>query len=820
MRHSFLCIIILISLVFPALGQQLKDSEDISEISAKTSGMEKYEGYFNFYWDQKTGKIWLEIDKFDTEILYINSLAAGIGSNDIGLDRAQLGGTRIVVFQKVGPKILMIQPNYSYRAESDNPYERKAVELAFARSTIWAFEAAAQTGNSVLVDASKFLMRDAHNIAGSLRRSNQGTFRLEDSKSAVFLPRTKNFPMNSEFEVTLTFASDNPGGYVRQVTPTPNYVTVRQHHSFVRLPDDKYEKRKFDPRVSIFGITYQDYATPISEPLKKRFISRHRLEKKDPNSRISEAVDPIIYYVDNGTPEPIRSALVDGAQWWNQAFKAIGYKDAFQVKILPEGADPMDIRYNMINWVHRSTRGWSYGSSVTDPRTGEILKGHVTLGSLRVRQDFLIAEALLSPYKHGTTVPEVMEEMALARIRQLSVHEVGHTLGFGHNYASSANNRASVMDYPHPLIKLDAIGNIDLSEAYDTGVGAWDIVTVAYGYQDFPDGADEDTELENIINDAYNDGLFYIADRDSRGAGSAHPVSHLWDNGKNSLDELERVLKIRKAGLDRFSESNIRKNTPLAALEEKLVPLYLFHRYQTEAAAKTLGGFDYSYKLRGDGLKMGQIMPPEDQRRALELLLKTIDIEVLRLDERIINLILPRPPGYGQTRELFNGRTGLTFDPLTAAESAANMTVGFILNHQRAARLIEYNARDKKYPGLVEVIDKVLAKTIKSDPGMGLDAEINRVVNNVVLHDLMSLAANQSASYQVRAIALLKLDELKKWLKVELKETMDAGQKAHFLQSATEIGHFQKNPEKFYFTRPMQIPAGSPIGINDEIIKK
>ncbi|MCP4723690.1 MAG: DUF5117 domain-containing protein, partial [bacterium] len=638
--------------------------------------MEKYEGYFDFYWDSKTGKIWLEIDKLDTEVLYINSLSAGLGSNDIGLDRAQLGGTKIVTFNRVGPKVLMIQPNYSYRAESDNPFERQAVDLAFARSTIWGFDVAAETGSTVLVDASKFLMRDAHNVSGSLRRSNQGTFKLEDSKSVVFLPRTKNFPENSEFEVTLTFASDNPGRYVRQVTPTANFVTVRQHHSFVKLPDDKYETRKFDPRVSIFGITYQDYAVPISESIVKRFISRHRLEKKDPNARVSEAVEPIIYYVDNGTPEPIRSALVDGARWWNQAFEAIGYKDAFQVRILPDDADPMDIRYNMINWIHRSTRGWSYGSSVTDPRTGEILKGHVSLGSLRVRQDYLIAEALTAPYVDGDIVPEEMEEMAVARIRQLSVHEVGHTIGFGHNYASSVNDRASVMDYPHPLIKLGDDGKVDLSDAYATGIGEWDIVTVAYGYQDFPDGADVDAELNRILEEASDQGLHYIADQDSRGAGSAHPLSHLWDNGENSVDELERVLEVRETGLRNFSEKNIRNMTPMAVLEEKLVPLYLFHRYQTEAAAKTLGGMDYSYKLRGDNQESGKIMPPDEQRRALDVLLRTIDVEVLRLDERILNLIMPRPPGYGQTRELFQSRTGLTFDPLTAAESAADMTAG------------------------------------------------------------------------------------------------------------------------------------------------
>jgi hypothetical protein len=380
----------------------------ISPIAAKVAGMKKYEGYFEYYYDEKQDKIFLLIDKFDTEVLHIESLTAAIGSNDIGLDRNQLGKERIVKFEKRGNKVLLIEQNYFYRARSNHEAERKAVEESFAQSVLWGFVSIAEEGNKVLVDASDFLLQDVHDVVGTLKAQNQGTYSLDKSRSAFYLPRTKNFANNSEFEVTLTFTGQATGNYIRSVTPTPTSVTVREHHSFVQLPDGNFKPRKFDPRAGYFTFSFYDYATPISEPLEKRWITRHRLEKKDPTASISESVKPIVYYMDPGAPEPIRSALMDGAQWWNQAFEAAGYKDAFQVKVLPEGADPMDVRYNMINWVHRSTRGWSYGSSVTDPRTGEIIKGHVTLGSLRVRQDFLIAEGLLAPYEEGLPVSKEM----------------------------------------------------------------------------------------------------------------------------------------------------------------------------------------------------------------------------------------------------------------------------------------------------------------------------------------------------------------------------------------------------------------------------
>jgi len=814
MKHALLCCVAL--LLCTSVFSQPATESKTPNIAEKITGMEKYSGYFNFYWDAKRGKIWLEIDKWDAEFLYMNSLPAGVGSNDIGLDRGQIGDARIVKFERSGPKILLVQPNYSYRAISDNPDERRAVQEAFAQSVLWGFEVTAEENGRVLVDASDFCLRDAHDVVGTLRRANQGSFKLDNSRSAFYLPRTKNFPQNTEIEVTLTFAGDAPGNYVRQVVPTPEAITVRQHHSFIQLPDDNYKPRVFDPRAGFFGIEYMDYATPISEPIRKRFISRHRLQKQNPNAKSSAAIKPIIYYLDRGAPEPIRSALLEGAQWWNQAFEAAGYKDAFQVNLMPEDADPMDVRYNMIQWVHRSTRGWSYGNAVTDPRTGEIIKGHVTLGSLRVRQDFLIAEGLLAPYADGKKVPPAMQEMALARLRQLSAHEVGHTLGLSHNYIASTKDRASVMDYPHPLVKLRGNDEPDLSEAYATGIGAWDKIAMAYGYQDFPSGKDEKKELNEILREGIGRGNIFITDQDARPAGSAHPETHLWDNGANAIDELKHVIAVRTAALNRFGEKNIRDGAPLATLEEVLVPMYMYHRYQTEAAVKVLGGLNYTYALRGDGQKATMMIPASEQRRTLEVLLQTLQPDFLALPERVLSLIPPRAYGYSRNRENFEMRTGLTFDPLAAAETAASMTLGLILHPERAARLVEYHSRDNSLPGLSEVVDQLFKVTWKATPASGYHAEIQRVVNNLVLDHLMKLAANEEAATQARATVWLKLEELKNWMMDEIKQTADESTKAHYLFAAAQINRFQSNPKEMHFSAPLTPPAGQPIGMDDE----
>lgn len=788
---------------------------DIPTISEKTRNFDKHEGYFTYYWDQEAGKIWLEIDKFNTEFLYVNSLAAGVGSNDIGLDRNQLGDNRVVYFERRGPKILLVQPNYSYRAITDNQKERASVRDAFAQSVLWGFKAEAEEDGRVLVDATDFLLRDAHDVTGTLRRSGEGSFSLDDSRSAVYPEGTMNFPENTEFEVTLTFTGSNPGRQVRSVTPTPEAITIRQHHSFVKLPDDGYEPRAFDPRTGYFGISYQDYSTPIGEPMTRRFITRHRLEKKNPGAAMSEPVEPIIYYLDPGTPEPVRSALLEGARWWNQAFKAAGYKNAFRVEMLPDSAHPLDVRYNVINWVHRSTRGWSYGSSVVDPRTGEIIKGHVLLGSLRVRQDYLIAEGLLSPYKEGVPPKgeDLMLKMALARIRQLSAHEVGHTLGLAHNFAASVNNRASVMDYPAPKVMFNDDGTFNLSQAYDTGIGEWDKAAIAYGYQDFPDGTDVQQQLKSVVDEILRSGLRFISDSDARPQGGAHPYAHLWDNGTNAVDQLGHVMKVRQRALEQFSESNIRPGMPMATLQDVLVPIYLYHRYQIEGTVKLIGGVQYTYNVRGDGRKGPEPVVPRVQKAALDAILGTVTTGALRMPDKVTDLIPPRPLGYYDSRELFNSYTEPAFDPLGAAETAANMTLELLLNPNRAARLIEMKARDSSALGLGEMIDTILERTWKAESAAGYDGAIQNVVNHVVLHQLISLAADAGAPYQVRAVTNFKLEVLREWMKEEAENSGSNTQRlASLLYGYRLLQQFKDKGEMFKLTEPLSAPPGSPIG--------
>lgn len=783
-------------------------------IAAKVSGMKHFPGYFDFYYDEKQDKIFLAIDKFNTEFLYVNSLPAGIGSNDIGLDRGQLGDERIVKFERRGPKVLMIQPNYRFRAITNNVDERNSVEQAFAQSVLWGFTITAEEKDKVLVDATDFYFQDAHNVTGQLRSQQQGNYSLDKSRSAFYMPRTKNFPQNTEVEVTLTFTGQATGNYIRSVTPTPNAVTVRQHHSFVQLPDDQYKPRKFDPRAGYFGTSFYDYATPIHEPIVKRFINRHRLEKKDPNAAMSEPVKPIIYYLDRGTPEPIRSALLDGARWWNQAFEAAGFINAFRVEILPEDADPMDVRYNVIQWVHRSTRGWSYGASVSDPRTGEIIKGHVSLGSLRVRQDFLIAEGLLAPYEDGKTVPPHMQEMALARLRQLSAHEVGHTIGLAHSYASSTENLASVMDYPHPMATIKD-GKIDLSKSYDDKIGAWDKVAVMYGYSQFPEGTDEDAALEKILQDGLKQGLTFLSDQDARPTGSAHPFAHLWDNGKDAADELNRVMQVRTFALKNFGEKNIRQGTPMALLEEALVPIYFFHRYQAEATSKSIGGLNYRYALRGDGQPVTEMVSPAQQQKALDALLSTVSPQALSLPAELIAIIPPHPIGYQRTREVIRTRTDLTFDPLAYAESASDMVFGLIFHPARATRLVQHHALNSQQPSLESVIDKVVNTTFKSSNKSGYEGLLQMTVNHSVLNNLIKLNRNQNASAQARAIASLKIDQLKTWLTEKAKTTSNESWKAHYNYALNMIQAFRDNPEKYEAENLLSPPPGQPIGTDE-----
>jgi hypothetical protein len=770
----------------------------IPTIESFTAGMEARAGYFRYYWDDSAGKIWVEIERWEREFLYVEALAAGVGSNDLGLDRGQLGREKVVYFTHVGPRVLLVQPNLDYRAQSDNQDEVQSVREAFAQSVLMGAEVQAQTGERRLIDLTPFLLRDAHGVSGTLSQGGEGSYQLDLDRSAVYLPRTLNFPQNSEFEVMLTFAGQPTGRQLRTVVPTATAVSVRQHHSFIQLPDADYQPRAFDPRAGYYPFSFQDYATPIDQPLTQRFITRHRLVKKNPAAKRSEVITPIIYYVDRGAPEPIRSALMEGASWWNQAFEAAGYVDAFQVKVLPEGVDPLDVRYHVIQWVHRSTRGWSYGGGITDPRTGEIIKGHVSLGSLRVRQDFLIAQGVIEAYADGTQPDPRLEQMALARLRQLSAHEVGHTLGLAHNYLASSRDRASVMDYPYPYLTLDAEGAVDISQAYAVGIGAWDQRAILYGYQDFPATVDEAKALQAILAENETLNQAFLSDAEARPAGSAHPQAHLWDHGQDAVAELQRLTALRAHALAHLSEKNIPVGAPLATLEDVLVPVYFMHRYQVEAAAKVIGGRSYRYHMRGDRQPAAAAVPTAQQQAALEALLETLTPDFLAIPSALAQQIPPRPIGYPRGREHFQIRTGFTLDPLSAAEAAAHMTLSFLLHPQRANRLIEAEVLGQ--PGLR--LDAMLAQVEARLQTRDAAPSLMETVMVAYVQQLMALGAAEEALPQVRRVVIARLNGLA----VALTESQDN------LYLGREIRHFLEDPTEYQPAPAPGLPDGSPIG--------
>jgi len=839
MIRLFLVFFVLTFVATFASAQDKKpESQPKKNISAFTEKLQKINGFMPLYLNADDGKIYLEISRFNQEFLYQVSLPTGVGSNPIGLDRGQLGDTKVVFFERAGNKILLVQPNYDFRALSDNAAERRSVEESFAKSVIWGFKVEATEGDRILVDATNFLIRDAHGVADNLRQTNQGSYNVDESRSALYLPNTKGFPKNTEVEATITLVTNaDAGRLISQTVPTGRAVTVRERHSFVELPDKNYRPRKFDPRVGTIPISFYDYATGIDENLEQRWITRHRLEKKDASAAISEAVKPIVYYVDNGAPKAIQDALVEGAAWWNQAYEAAGFRNAFQVKVLPADADPMDVRYNVINWVHRSTRGWAYGSSIADPRTGEIIKGVVTLDSQRARQDFLIGEGLAPQYSGKNSaaaacnfalMPDVdyltnadsktdSNQMSLARIRQLSAHEVGHTLGLAHNFAASTYGRASVMDYPAPMIEIKN-GQLDFSNAYAVGIGSYDKFAIRYAYTQFASAANETAELEKILREGVANGMLFISDSDTRPASAAHPLANLWDNGSDPIAMLRHEMQVRRIGLAQFGLKNISQGTPLSELENKFLPLYLHHRYQLTAAVKSLGGVYYSYAVRTENttnpLQIQEIVPANRQREALQAILETIKPEELVVSDNILKLIPPTAYGYNSGRsEIFSKRTSPVFDPIGAAEIAADMAISSLLEPNRAARLINFNARNKTNPHFREVVDALVKATWKMPaPPDANQTAILRVEQSLTVTRLMDLAANSNAQPQVRATAT----EALRTLQAMLKRTAATGDTvAHYRATVDDIERFLTRPDApRKQTAPLPTPPGDPIGAN------
>ena len=761
-----------------------------------------YEGFMNFSYNEDLGKIILDISELDSEFLYINSLSRGVGNNDLGLDRGQLGNSRLVYFTKRGGKILLIQPNLRYVSNSSNNLENKAVEEAFARSVLFGFDIIEKTKDSYKIDITSFLIRDAHGVSQRLRYSNSGSYTLNKSMSAIDLDRTKAFPKNIEFDVLLTFTGNPSGNLVRSVTPTASNLTVNQHHSFVELPDNNYKKRKFDPRSGSNPFIVYDYSTPIDDKLEQRFIVRHRLNKKYPKQEISEPVEPIVYYIDNGTPEPVKSALIEGGNWWNQAFESAGYKDAFRIEVLPEDADPMDVRYNLIQWIHRSTRGWSYGANVIDPRTGEIIKGQVSLGSLRVRQDYMILSGLIDN-PNDVENKSLIKKTSLDRIRQLSAHEIGHTLGFAHNYISSANNRSSVMDYPHP--KIDIInGDINIDNAYSKNIGDWDKVSVRYAYTDFQENENEDNKLNEIIEEAVNKGLYFLSDSDSRPVGSANPFSHLWDNGEFPYKELNKLIKVRDLALKNIDLENLINGESYDRIEDILVPIYMLHRFQIESAAKAIGGVDYLYFVKNKDNDKVKFVDSKLQKESLKSLLNVLNPKNLVLPNNLIQILSPRSFRNPRTRENFESNTGVTFDYINASSSIINHTLTFLMNPERINRIYQQNMFGENILMLKDYLT-IISNSIFSNKKMSpYESSINKNTSSLFLDHLFLTFNNSNTNDLSKSVILSSIMNTKEKLSSNLNDYNS------FL--VNKINGFIDNPDKYIPVEKTKIPDGSPIG--------
>jgi len=678
------------------------------------------------------------------------------------------------------------------------------------------------------VDATQFFLRDARGVIDQIAARGEGDFTLDASRSAIHLPATRSFPENTEVESILTFTSSNPGQLVNGVAATGGAVTLRQHHSFIQLPDNGYQTRIADARVGVNGPTVYDYATPIDADTRVRLAARHRLQKADPDAERSAAVEPIIYYVDPGTPEPVRSALIEGASWWNDAFEEAGFINAFRVMVLPDDVDPQDIRYNLIHWTHRRTRGYSYGNTVIDPRTGEIVRGVVNLGSLRLRQDYLHGQGMVPPFPGGISLPEDGSfgefadapdfeylaqvapasepvEMALARVRQLSAHEVGHTLGFPHNYMASAYGRESVMDYPAPLVQIDESGNIDLSNAYVQRIGEYDKLSVNWLYREFPNGTNETQALERIAEQGVVDGLIYMGHTNNNFIGASHQYASVWDNGSNLVDHLKLEIRIREIGLERFGIDAIRTGEPMSTLEFVLLPLYMHHRFQLRSAIQSLGGADFRYALKGDGQIPFTIVEAEEQRDVLETVLSTLAVDFLALSPDLVTMIPPPAYRYSEGEE-FPGYTQQIFDPLAAASAAATFTVGEILNPDRMARLVVFGSMGD-YPDLQEVTDGLIESTWgASETGDTYRQQVLHTAQRSVVDQMMQQASMAGNPAEVRAILSDRLDVLASGIEAE------GALSPHQKLVAADIRRWQSRIENTVPGPQLQMPAGDPIG--------
>ncbi len=791
-----ICLLFSAMMVTPTLAKTTSFSE-------ATAGYELRAGFVDLYVHKQSNKVLASLPKASSDrmmlrAIYTARLTAGLGSNPVGLDRGWGDDGQIIIFKRFGDKVIIEAENTRYRASSANLLEQRAVRESFAPSFIASLTIAAERPDgSVLVDITEFLTRDALGLVQHLKDSKQGSFSIASERTFVDTENVFSFPDNNEIDVFITLSTQDAGREVATTAANGKDATLIQHHSFVRLPKPGFEPRESDPRMGAIESVHYDYSAPLDGTIVKKLAVRYRLQK----DASGKTINPIIFYIDSGAPEPVRSALLDGARWWTDAFAAAGFPDGYRAELLPADYHPLDVRYNVVQWVHRQTRGWSYGGGVSDPRTGEMIKGHVNLGSLRVRQDLMIFEGLAGTGKTGSGADDDPAELALDRIRQLAAHEIGHSLGFAHNFAASSYDKGSVMDYPAPDVRVKD-GKLDFSHTYGVGIGPWDkhAATLLYG-----DSTAK--ERDALIEKGAAQGLLYVADPQARSIGTGHPKGAVWDNGNDPVKTLYDVMDVRRMALKDFGPSRLKKGQPISDLNNVIVPIYLYHRYQMASAAKSIGGMSFGYDVAGSELNPALIVPANTQREALKAVLTTLNPAELDIPDATLSRLTPALVSYSiadSDRELFKRTASPAFDLVSAADTSASLTFDALLNPQRAARLVEFHRRDEGNLGFEEVL-RAINRAVLDIPTSGRQNEIGRAVQSRYVYRLMDLVAG-TATPPVKARAQFALSAMMKDLS---RQNSDH---AEFLVS--EIRRFENRPTETSSTvTPEQaLPPGSPIG--------
>jgi hypothetical protein len=754
---------------------------------------QRFDGYIPFSWDAAKGRVLLEIPAFDTDVLYYVSAASGAGSVELNLDRGVLD-TAVIRFQRVGNRVLVNEQNLAYRASGDAA--RKAnVEASFPSSTIAALPIESETGGRVVVDAASLFMRDAANIEGELRRANQGAFRFDAARSSYHLPRSKAFPANTEIETVATFVADNPGALVRNVAPEARVVSIRIHHSFLKAPTG-YTPRMADPRIGVSAIRFQDFSKPINDSAKEEWITRWRLEKKDPGAAMSEPKQPIVFYFDPAIPTPLRTAMKEGLLWWNKAYEAAGFRNAIQALDAPADMDPMDIRYGYILWIERDERGFSSGGTYRDPRTGEILGSKVRMDSHRIRtianyfdaysgglpadgSAITVADAnLVSPGGLDGMAP-AQRDMVLLRQALLSAHELGHALGFGHNFASSLNDRASVMEYPTPRVKVVG-GKLDLTEPFQKAIGAYDTAMVRYAYTPFP-AAQEKVGLDGVIGDMRGQGLLYVPATDPRWTW--------YDDRATPTEYLRETMAARNIMLANFDQDMLKPGESVGSLRDmRLWMAYLHHRWAIESGMKYVGGLYTNIVVKGDTIAPTELVPAPLQREVLGLLMDAIEPQSLAIPEPLLVQLTPDPGG-----TLEDLSTDAAFDQLKAARILAAQVFEPLFDKERAARMVALAARQPDTLSFPQMVDTVMAHTWKAPADGSAQARaLRRVSQEAALDSMMILGGADDGSPEARAYVLDQLAQLSGSLKS--RKDADPLTAAFYRQSSRDIERYLEDP--------------------------